>query len=155
MGFSDEELVAIGEDWQGAVIEVTVWVDGRGRVIGIERSLDLPAAAAGPVTATDDDRAERLHARDRPRAAPDRERRRGSRGPVGGWSAATGQSAAVTPLPRHTTPASLTVYRERSRSRSTPIWAPSGTTAFLSRIACRTTALRPMRTPGMSTLPST
>jgi hypothetical protein len=51
MGFSDEELVAIGEDWQGAVIEVTVWVDGRGRVVGIERSLDLPAAAAGPVTA--------------------------------------------------------------------------------------------------------
>jgi hypothetical protein len=51
MGFTDEELVAIGEDWQGAVVEVTVWVDGAGRVIGIERSLDLPAAAAGPVTA--------------------------------------------------------------------------------------------------------
>jgi hypothetical protein len=51
MGFSDEELVAIGEDWQGGVIDVTVWIDGTGRVIGIERSLDLPGAAAGPVTA--------------------------------------------------------------------------------------------------------
>jgi hypothetical protein len=51
MGFSDEELVAIGEDWQGGVIDVTVWVDSGGRVIGIRRSLDLPAAAAGPVTA--------------------------------------------------------------------------------------------------------
>ncbi len=48
LGFSDEELVEIGTDWQGAVVEVTVWIDAKGRVIGIERTLDLPAAAAGP-----------------------------------------------------------------------------------------------------------
>jgi hypothetical protein len=34
-----------------------------------------------------------------------------------------------------------TVYSSRSRSRSTPIVARSGTTTFLSRIALRTTAV--------------
>ncbi len=52
LGFSDEELVEIGTDWQGGVVEVTTWIDGRGRVIGIQRSLDLPDAAAAPVSAT-------------------------------------------------------------------------------------------------------
>ena len=51
LGFSDEELVEIGTDWQGAVIDVTVWVDSVGRIVGIERSLALPEAAAGAVTA--------------------------------------------------------------------------------------------------------
>lgn len=51
LGFSDEELVQIGTDWQGSVVNVIVWVDGAGRVVGVERSLDLPAAAAGPVSA--------------------------------------------------------------------------------------------------------
>jgi hypothetical protein len=51
LGFSDEELVEIGTDWQGGVVDVTAWIDGRGRVIGVERSLDLPDAAAGPVSA--------------------------------------------------------------------------------------------------------
>lgn len=51
LGFSDEELVEIGTDWQGGVVDVTVWIDAKGRVIGIERSLDLPAAAAAPVSA--------------------------------------------------------------------------------------------------------
>lgn len=52
LGFSDEELVEIGTDWQGGVVDVNVWIDARGRVIGIERTLDLPAAAAAPVSAT-------------------------------------------------------------------------------------------------------
>ena len=51
LGFSDEELVEIGTDWQGAVVDVTVWIDSKGRVVGIERTLDLPDAAAGPVSA--------------------------------------------------------------------------------------------------------
>lgn len=51
LGFSDEELVDIGTDWQGAVVDVTVWIDGRGRVVGVQRSLDLPGATAGPVSA--------------------------------------------------------------------------------------------------------
>lgn len=51
LGFSDEELVEIGTDWQGGVVDVTVWIDARGRVVGIERSLDLPGAAAAPVSA--------------------------------------------------------------------------------------------------------
>jgi hypothetical protein len=51
LGFSDEELVEIGTDWQGAVIDVTVWIDSKGRVVGIERALDLPDSAAAPVTA--------------------------------------------------------------------------------------------------------
>lgn len=51
LGFSDEELVEIGADWQGGIVDVTVWLDGRGRVVGVERSLDLPGAATGPVTA--------------------------------------------------------------------------------------------------------
>lgn len=52
LGFSDEELVAIGTDWQGGVVDVTVWLDAKGRVVGIERSLALPEAAAGPVSAS-------------------------------------------------------------------------------------------------------
>lgn len=51
LGFSDEELVEIGSDWQDGIIDVTVWIDERGRVVGLERSLDLPEAAAGPVSA--------------------------------------------------------------------------------------------------------
>jgi hypothetical protein len=51
LGFSDEELVEIGTDWQGGVVQVTAWIDGRGRVIGVQRSLDLPGAAAAPVSA--------------------------------------------------------------------------------------------------------
>ena len=35
------------------------------------------------------------------------------------------------------------------------MWAPGGTTTFLSRMARRTTAPGPIRTPGMSTEPST
>lgn len=52
LGFSDEELVEIGTDWQDAVVDVIVWIDAKGRVVGIERSLDLPGAAAAPVSAT-------------------------------------------------------------------------------------------------------
>jgi hypothetical protein len=51
LGFSDEELVGIGADWQGGVVEVIAWTDDRGRVVGIERSLVLPDAQAGPVSA--------------------------------------------------------------------------------------------------------
>lgn len=51
LGFSDEELVEIGTDWQGADVDVTVWIDSKGRVVGIERTLVLPDAAAGPVSA--------------------------------------------------------------------------------------------------------
>jgi hypothetical protein len=51
LGFSDEELVEIGTEWQGEVVDVTVWIDGKGRVVGIRRALDLPAAAAAPVSA--------------------------------------------------------------------------------------------------------
>lgn len=51
LGFSDEELAEIGTDWQGAVVDVTVWIDPKGRVVGIERTLDLPDATAGPVSA--------------------------------------------------------------------------------------------------------
>jgi LppX_LprAFG lipoprotein len=51
LGFSDEELVEIGTDWQGADVDVTVWIDAKGRVVGIERTLALPEAAAGPVSA--------------------------------------------------------------------------------------------------------
>lgn len=52
LGFSDEELVEIGTAWQGASVEVSVWLDGRGRVVGIERSLALPEAPAGAVYAS-------------------------------------------------------------------------------------------------------
>ncbi len=51
LGFSDEELVEIGTDWQGAVVDVTVWIDSKGRVVGIQRTLDLPGSAAAPVSA--------------------------------------------------------------------------------------------------------
>jgi hypothetical protein len=50
LGFSDEELVEIGTDWQGANVDATVWIDSLGRVVGIERALDLPDAAARPVS---------------------------------------------------------------------------------------------------------
>ena len=33
------------------IVDVTVWIDSKGRVVGIERTLDLPDAAAGPVSA--------------------------------------------------------------------------------------------------------
>ena len=59
------------------------------------------------------------------------------------------------PLPTATTPPALTEKRSRSFSRSTPTISPGPTTTFLSRIAWRTTAPRPTRTPGISTLPST
>jgi hypothetical protein len=51
LGFSDEELVAIGTDGQDGIVQVTAWIDGNGRVVGIRRSVDLPGAAAGPVSA--------------------------------------------------------------------------------------------------------
>ena len=51
----------------------------------------------------------------------------------------------VTPLPTTVIPPSETAKpRASSASGSTPTFAPSGTTTFLSKIARWTTALRPM-----------
>src|SRR5262249_51136621 len=66
-----------------------------------------------------------------------------------------GQTTACWPLPSTTIPPGLTWYRCRSRSASTPMCAPSGTTTFLSRIALRTTEPLPIRTLSITTLPST
>src|ERR671918_2615400 len=63
--------------------------------------------------------------------------------------------STFSPFPIATTPPADTVNLDLSMSRSTPISAPSGTTTFLSMIALRTTALRPISTPCMSTDPST
>src|SRR3954454_362432 len=52
-------------------------------------------------------------------------------------------------------PPSVTVYRWRARSRSTPISARSGICTFLSIIALRTTACRPTWTPSIMTEPDT
>ena len=79
LGFSDEELVQIGTDWQGSVVDVTVWVDGAGRVVGVERS---PGPADGDRRAGvggHDDPTERLHHEHRPGAPADGERGRGPR----------------------------------------------------------------------------
>src|SRR5262249_22571613 len=65
------------------------------------------------------------------------------------------QTTACWPLPSTTIPPGLTWYRCRSRSASTPMCAPSGTTTFLSRIALRTTEPLPIRTLSITTLPST
>jgi membrane-associated phospholipid phosphatase len=66
-----------------------------------------------------------------------------------------GQASIFWPFPMMTTPPSETTNRSRSRSRSTPILAPSGTWTFLSRMALRTTAPRPMSASCISTDPST
>ena len=44
LGFTDEEFVGIGDAWQGASIDVDVWVDRLGRVVRVDRSFDV----AGP-----------------------------------------------------------------------------------------------------------
>src|SRR5664280_2853629 len=67
----------------------------------------------------------------------------------------TRQTSTFCPLPTTTTPPSETTKRSRSRSRSTPMRAPGGTSTFLSTMALRTTAPRPTLTPFISTDPVT
>jgi hypothetical protein len=52
LGFDAADLAAIGEEWRGTAIDVVVWVDGNGRVVRVDRSIDLPAAAASASTST-------------------------------------------------------------------------------------------------------
>ena len=111
LGFSDEELVEIGTDWQGADRRVSrSGSTPEGRIVGIERTLDLPDAAAGPVSAVTMTALSDFTTIIDLEPPADGERRRGTGQPVAPEvSSPAGQSAAVTPLPRQTTPASLTV----------------------------------------------
>ena len=52
MGLSDEQIASLGDSWRGEWIDVSVWVDERGRIIRVERTVDLPRTPIGPVSAT-------------------------------------------------------------------------------------------------------
>jgi hypothetical protein len=51
LGLTDQEIAAIGEDWRGQLVSVAVWIDDGGRIVRIDRALDLPDATTGPVVA--------------------------------------------------------------------------------------------------------
>ena len=70
-------------------------------------------------------------------------------------SPGTVQLSMVVPFPMTVIPDAVTVWAARSAAGSIPMVAPGGTTTFWSRMAFRTCALRPIRTPENSTLPST
>ena len=93
------------------------------------------------------------HRKDAPYAAHRRAGRLAGAAPRAALTDGLGQ--IQMPLPTATTPPALTENVPRSFSMSTPTISPGPTTTFLSRIARRTTAPRPTRTPGISTLPST
>lgn len=50
LGLSDEEVSAIGDAWQGASEEVTVWVGPDGRIIRIDRQATFGDEVAAPVS---------------------------------------------------------------------------------------------------------
>ena len=52
MGLSGDQIASLGDSSRGQWVEVTVWVDGRGRIVRVDRSVDIPNAPDGPVSAT-------------------------------------------------------------------------------------------------------
>ncbi len=52
LGMSDEQITALGDSWRGQWIDLTVWVDQRGRIVRLERTLTIPDTEGGPVSAT-------------------------------------------------------------------------------------------------------
>jgi len=52
LGLSDGQITALGDSWRGEWIDLTVWVDPRGRIVRMERSLTIPESDGGPVSAT-------------------------------------------------------------------------------------------------------
>ena len=52
VGIGAEDAKAIATGAEGAEVTVTVWVDPSGRVVRVDRSVDLPQTSRGPVTAS-------------------------------------------------------------------------------------------------------
>jgi hypothetical protein len=52
MGLEDEQIAALEDSWRDQWIDIAVWADPRGRIVRIERSVDLPDTPIGPVSAT-------------------------------------------------------------------------------------------------------
>lgn len=52
MGLTEDEITALGEHWQGADENLTVWIDPDGFIVKVDRSIDLPNATGGPVSVT-------------------------------------------------------------------------------------------------------
>ena len=52
VGIGAEDAKAIAAEVPGAEVTVTVWIDPSGRVVRVDRSVDLPETSRGPVTAS-------------------------------------------------------------------------------------------------------
>ena len=53
-----EQISGLSDAWRGQWIDVTVWVDGGGRIIRVDRALEIPDTPDGPVSATTSTRLE-------------------------------------------------------------------------------------------------
>lgn len=52
IGIGAQDAKAIAADASGADVTVTVWIDPSGRVVRVDREVDLPDTSLGPVTAS-------------------------------------------------------------------------------------------------------
>lgn len=50
MGLTEAEISSIGDGWQGADEQVTVWIDPDGFIVKVDRAIDLPNAPGGPAS---------------------------------------------------------------------------------------------------------
>ncbi len=51
LGLTDEDLATIGDAWEGASIDVVVWIDGRDRIVRVDRAFDIVGENGVPVSA--------------------------------------------------------------------------------------------------------
>lgn len=52
LGLTESDIDVIGDAWEGASIDVVVWIDDRNRIARVDRTLDLTGETGVPVRAT-------------------------------------------------------------------------------------------------------
>lgn len=51
LGLTDDDLASVGDTWEGASIDVTAWVDGKNRIVRVDRAFDVVGQEGTPVRA--------------------------------------------------------------------------------------------------------
>jgi hypothetical protein len=52
LGLTEADLTSVGDAWEGADLDVTVWIDGRNRVVRVDRAFDIVGQTGVPVSAS-------------------------------------------------------------------------------------------------------